>query len=72
MSHTDAIIHDTGSGWSISKISNLVEQKFGIQEVPCWFQVKIAMVLYEGKDVIGITPTGAGKTLFCDKFQELQ
>ena len=61
MSNSDAITHDARSGWSIFKISNLVKQKFG--KWPCWFQMKIAMALYEGKDVIGIAPTGAGKTL---------
>jgi len=63
MSHSDALIHDvrSKSGWSISKIKDLVEQKFRMW--PCWFQVKIAMALYKGKDVIGIAPTRAGKTL---------
>jgi len=38
-----------------------VQEKF--RKHPCWYQVKTALVLYAGKDVIGCAPMGAGKTL---------
>src|SRR5271168_2592432 len=47
--------------WSIEDIRNLVQRTFG--KCPCWMQVKIALALYAGKDVIGCAATGAGKTL---------
>src|SRR6266540_4562199 len=47
--------------WSIQKVRDLVQAKFGKR--PCWYQVKTALALYAGKDVIGCAPTGAGKTL---------
>ncbi|TFK37835.1 P-loop containing nucleoside triphosphate hydrolase protein, partial [Crucibulum laeve] len=39
----------------------LVMKKFGKRA--CIYQVRVATKLYEGKDVIGGAPTGAGKTL---------
>jgi ATP-dependent DNA helicase RecQ len=39
----------------------LVQSVFGKR--PCWYQVKAALALHSGKDVIGCAPTGAGKTL---------
>jgi ATP-dependent helicase YprA (DUF1998 family) len=30
---------------------------------PCWFQLKVALAVYEGKDVVACAPTEAGKTL---------
>ena len=47
--------------WSIEDIRNLVKRKF--EKRPCWVQVKIALALYAGKDVIGCAATGSGKTL---------
>jgi superfamily II DNA/RNA helicase len=44
--------------WSVRE---LVQNNFGKR--PCWYQVKTALALYAGKDVIGCAPTGAGKTL---------
>ncbi|KAF8219595.1 hypothetical protein L208DRAFT_1202823, partial [Tricholoma matsutake] len=43
--------------WSVKDIRNLVQQKF--EKRPCWMQVKIALALYAGKDVIGCAATGA-------------
>ena len=39
------------AAWSIEDIRNLVQRKF--EKRPCWVQVKIALALYAGKDVIG-------------------
>ena len=50
----------TPQEWTVQEI-NLVQQKF--RKGPCWYQVKTALSLYAGKDVIGCAPTGAGKTL---------
>ncbi|RDB20670.1 ATP-dependent DNA helicase RecQ [Hypsizygus marmoreus] len=47
--------------WTIKQIHDLVQAKFGKRA--CWLQVKIALALRAGKDVVGIAPTGAGKTL---------
>lgn len=47
--------------WTIQEIRSLVQLKFGKR--PCWYQVKAALALSSGKDVIGCAPTGAGKTL---------
>jgi ATP-dependent DNA helicase RecQ len=30
---------------------------------PCWFQIKVALALHAGKDVVACASTGAGKTL---------
>jgi len=49
------------SKWDITRIRRLVEKKF--QKHTCWFQVQIALALFDGKDMVGIAPTGAGKTL---------
>ena len=49
------------SKWDIAKVRRLVKDKFG--KVACWWQVQIALGLYERKDIIGVAPTGAGKTL---------
>ena len=51
----------TGRDWSIKDIRDLVWKKFNKRA--CWFQIKIALALREGKDVVGIAATGAGKTL---------
>ena len=48
-------------GWTIQRIRDITEAKFGKR--PCWYQVKTALAIYEGKDVVGCAPTGAGKTL---------
>ena len=48
--------------WSVREIRDLVQAKFNKVRV-CWFQVKVAMALYAGRDVVACTPTGAGKTL---------
>jgi superfamily II DNA/RNA helicase len=47
--------------WSVEDIRSLVQRKF--EKHPHWMQVKIALTLYAGKDVIGCAATGAGKTL---------
>jgi len=47
--------------WSIKEIRDLIEARFGKR--PCWLQIKIMLVLYAGKDVVGVAATGAGKTL---------
>ena len=52
---------NTPQEWTVQEIRNLVQGKFGKR--PCWYQVKTALTLYAGKDVIGCAPTGAGKTL---------
>ena len=51
----------TPQEWTVQEVCNLVQEKFG--KCPCWYQVKTALALYAGKDVIGCTPTGAGKML---------
>ena len=45
--------------WTFQEVHNLVQAQF--RKRPCWYQVKTAFALYAGKDVIGCTPTGAGK-----------
>ena len=47
--------------WSVKEIHDLVQEEFGKR--PCWYQIKIALVLHAGKDVVGCAATGAGKTL---------
>ena len=49
---------NTPREWTVQEIRNLVQGKFGKR--PCWYQVKTALALYVGKDVIGCAPTGAG------------
>ena len=56
-----SVIPTTSREWSVEKVRDLVQAKFGKR--PCWYQVKTALALYAGKDVIGCAPTGAGKTL---------
>ena len=48
-------------GWRIRRIWDITETKFGKR--PCWFQIQTALAIYEGKDIVGCAPTGAGKTL---------
>ena len=48
-------------GWTIQRIWDITEAKFGKR--PCWFQIQTALAIYEGKDVVGCAPTGAGKIL---------
>ena len=48
--------------WSVQEIRELVSRKTEGKRA-CWFQVKVAKALYEGKDVVACAPTGAGKTL---------
>ncbi|KAJ7599757.1 hypothetical protein C8J56DRAFT_1037355 [Mycena floridula] len=47
--------------WSIPAIRKLVWDKF--KKRACWTQLKIALALWSGKDVIGVLRTGGGKTL---------
>ena len=47
--------------WTIKEIRNLVEKRFNKR--PCWYQIKVALALRSGKDVITCAATGAGKTL---------
>ena len=48
-------------GWTIQKIQDLTQAKFSKRA--CWYQVRTTLALYEGKDVVGCAPTGAGKTM---------
>ena len=47
--------------WTIKEIRDLVEKRFNKR--PCWYQIKAALALHAGKDVITCAATGAGKTL---------
>lgn len=47
--------------WSVKEIRDYTEEVTGKR--PCWFQIKVALAVYEGKDVVACAPTGAGKTL---------
>lgn len=47
--------------WSVESIRELVQQRF--HKRACWYQIQVAKALYEGRDVVGCAPTGAGKTL---------
>ena len=47
--------------WTADKIRLLVERKLGKR--PCWFQIKIALAIYQKKDVVATAATGSGKTL---------
>jgi superfamily II DNA helicase RecQ len=47
--------------WTIKEICDLVEKRFNKR--PCWYQIKVALALHAGKDVIGCAATGAGKML---------
>ena len=47
--------------WTIKEIRSLVQEKFGKR--PCWYQIKVALALRAGKDVVSCAATGAGKTL---------
>ncbi|KAF5338863.1 hypothetical protein D9758_015559 [Tetrapyrgos nigripes] len=49
------------AGWDVKKIRNLVEEKTG--KKPCWWQIKTALAIHDGKDVVGVARTGAGKTM---------
>jgi len=40
----------TPQEWTIQEVCDLVQAKFG--KYPCWYQVKTALTLYAGKDVI--------------------
>ena len=52
----------TDCKWNIVEVRRLVQEKFG--KVACLFQVQIALALnLEEKDVVGVAPKGAGKTL---------
>ncbi|KAF5345687.1 hypothetical protein D9758_013077 [Tetrapyrgos nigripes] len=44
-----------------NKIRKLVEEKTG--KKLCWWQIKTALAIYDGKDVVGVARTGAGKTM---------
>jgi len=48
-------------GWTIKRIRDITEKKFGKRL--CWYQVKTALAIYKGKDIVSCAPTGAGKTL---------
>ncbi|EMD34258.1 hypothetical protein CERSUDRAFT_55318 [Gelatoporia subvermispora B] len=52
----------TPSAWSIQRIRDLTEKKFGKRA--CLFQLNVARSLYEKQhDVVAIAATGSGKTL---------
>ena len=37
-------------GWTIKRVRNITKRKF--RKRPCWYQVKTALAIYEGKDVV--------------------
>jgi superfamily II DNA helicase RecQ len=47
--------------WGIEEVQSLVLRIFNKR--PCWFQIKVALALHAGKDVVACASTGAGKTL---------
>jgi superfamily II DNA/RNA helicase len=47
--------------WTVKEIRDLVERK--LCKRPCWFQIKIALAIFQKKDVVGTAATGSGKTL---------
>ena len=49
--------------WTIKELRDKVEKRF--KKHPCWYQIKVALMLalHAGKDVITCTATGSGKTL---------
>jgi ATP-dependent helicase YprA (DUF1998 family) len=47
--------------WTANEIHLLVEQKLG--KWPCWFQIQIALTIYQKKDIVATAATGSGKTL---------
>ena len=47
--------------WTIKEIRDLVDKRFNKR--PCWYQIKVALALRAGKDVVTCAATGAGKTL---------
>jgi superfamily II DNA helicase RecQ len=47
--------------WGVKEVRRLVFQVFNKR--PCWFQIKVALALHAGKDVVACASTGAGKTL---------
>jgi superfamily II DNA helicase RecQ len=47
--------------WTVEDIRLLVERKLGVRA--CYFQIKIALAVYQKKDVIATAATGSGKTL---------
>ncbi|KAH9942663.1 P-loop containing nucleoside triphosphate hydrolase protein [Amylocystis lapponica] len=51
----------TYKGWDIKRIRELVKKKFNKRA--CLWQIKVALALYKGKDVVAIVATGLGKTL---------
>ena len=46
--------------WAIQEIRDLVQHVFNKR--PCWFQIKVALALHAGKDVVARASTGAGTT----------
>lgn len=44
--------------WEVKEIRDLVERVF--KKRPCWSQIKVALTLDAGKDVVACAPTGAG------------
>ncbi|KZP11576.1 P-loop containing nucleoside triphosphate hydrolase protein [Athelia psychrophila] len=47
--------------WTEDNIRELVSKHFGKRA--CWFQIRVALALHAGNDVVGKAPTGMGKTL---------
>jgi ATP-dependent DNA helicase RecQ len=47
--------------WTPKEIRDHTQKVTGKR--PCWFQIKVALAVYKGKDVVTCAPTGAGKTL---------
>ncbi|KAJ8515415.1 hypothetical protein ONZ45_g7145 [Pleurotus djamor] len=49
------------NAWNALRIRELVHARFAKRA--CYFQIQVALALYEKNDVIACAPTGAGKTL---------
>ncbi|KAJ3565032.1 hypothetical protein NP233_g7904 [Leucocoprinus birnbaumii] len=59
--HSRPVSPDGPGNWTFDRIRQLGIDKLGKR--PCWFQIEAAKAIYSGLDVIGVAPTGAGKTL---------
>lgn len=61
MSTMPLSLNNPEDSWPDQQIHELVQKTF--DKRPCWYQIQVVKVLYAGRDVLGIAPTGAGKTL---------
>ena len=46
------------SKWDVKRVRDLVRDQLGKRA--CWFQVQVALAIYEGKDIVACAATGAG------------